>query len=187
MKYDLTPIGTMAHEYIQLPQAINEVTLANSQKYALQLWVDEYRGDLGYALSDTLGFDKFLRDFDRYFAKLYDGVRHDSGDPFAWGHRMIDHYRSFGIEPFAKQLIFSDGLDFPLAARLHREFSPEIKVSFGIGTNLTNDFPGIVPLQIVMKLVEANGRPVAKISENPSKTMCEDQGFLAYLREVIKK
>ncbi len=187
MKYGITPIGTMAHEYIQLPQAIDEVTLASSQKYALQLWVDEYRGDLGYALSDTLGFDKFLRDFDRYFAKLYDGVRHDSGDPFAWGHRMIDHYRSFGIEPLTKHLIFSDGLDFPLAARLHREFSPEIGVGFGIGTNLTNDFPGIVPLQIVMKLVEANGRPVAKISENPGKTMCEDQNFLSYLKEVIKK
>jgi nicotinate phosphoribosyltransferase len=152
----------------------------------LQAWVDEYRGDLGTALSDTLGTDKFLEDFDLYFAKLYDGVRHDSGDPIAWGERMIKHYETLRIDPKNKQLVFSDSLDFEKAAMLNNHFKDRAKVSFGIGTNLTNDFEEIIPLNIVMKVVAANNRPVAKISDNPGKTMCEDQGFLTYLHQVTK-
>jgi nicotinate phosphoribosyltransferase len=185
-KYNLTPIGTMAHEYICVGQALEGVTLASSQKYMLQAWVDEYRGDLGTALSDTLGTDKFLEDFDLYFAKLYDGVRHDSGDPIAWGERMIKHYETLRIDPKNKQLVFSDSLDFEKAAMLNNHFKDRAKVSFGIGTNLTNDFEEIIPLNIVMKVVAANNRPVAKISDNPGKTMCEDQGFLTYLHQVTK-
>ena len=185
MKYNLTPIGTMAHEFIMAGQALEGVTLASSQKYMLQAWVDEYRGDLGTALSDTLGTDKFLRDFDLYFSKLYDGVRHDSGDPFEWAERIIEHYNSLKIDAHTKQLVFSDGLDFNKAAELNRTFRSRARVSFGIGTNLTNDFPGVKPLNIVMKIIEANDRPVAKISDNPGKTMCEDSGFIAYLRQVI--
>ncbi len=181
----ITPIGTMAHEFIQAGQAMDDVTLAHSQRYMLSRWVEEYRGDLGIALSDTLGFDKFLMDFDLYFAKLYDGVRHDSGDPAAWARRMIAHYESLRIDPKTKCLVFSDGLDFEKARALHREFAPKINVVFGIGTNLTNDFDGITPLQIVVKLVECNGRPVAKLSDNPAKTMCRDEGFLSYLKKVI--
>ncbi|HNX57686.1 MAG TPA: nicotinate phosphoribosyltransferase [Spirochaetota bacterium] len=182
-----TPIGTMAHEFIQAGQAVNEVTLAHSQRYMLQKWVDEYRGDLGIALSDTLGLEKFLIDFDLYFAKLYDGVRHDSGDPVEWAERMITHYESLRIDPRTKSFVFSDALDFETATMLWRTFSGRTNVAFGIGTNLTNDFPGVQPLNIVMKLAECNGKPVAKISDNPGKTMCDNDGFLSYLRDVIKK
>lgn len=187
MRLGTRPIGTMAHEFIQAGQAAGNVTLADSQRFMLQAWVDEYRGDLGIALSDTLGTDKFLADFDLYFAKLYDGVRHDSGDPFAWGERMLAHYRSLKIDPRTKNFVFSDSLDFDLAARLWSRLKDEAKVSFGIGTNLTNDFEGVTPLSIVVKMVECNGRPVAKLSDNPAKTMCEDQGYLTYLRSVTAR
>jgi nicotinate phosphoribosyltransferase len=184
MKYDLVPIGTMAHEYICAGQGLEGVTLASSQKYMLQAWVDEYRGDLGTALSDTLGLDKFLKDFDLYFSKLYDGVRHDSGDPSEWGWKMIAHYEKMKIDPRTKQFVWSDGLTFEKAAQLYDIFKDKAKCSFGIGTNLTNDFPGIKPLNIVMKVVEANGRPVTKLSDSPGKTMCENQQFMDYLRSV---
>jgi nicotinate phosphoribosyltransferase len=187
MKLGLTPIGTMAHEFVQLYQGVKEVTLANSQKAALQAWVDEYRGDLGIALTDTLGFDKFLRDFDLYFAKLYDGVRHDSGDPHDWARKMIAHYKKLGIDPKTKQLAFSDGLDFYAAHRINRAFVDQALISFGIGTNLTNDFPGVIPLQIVMKIITVDGHPVAKISDNPAKTMSDDFEFVAYLKKVCKE
>lgn len=187
MKYNLVPIGTMAHEFIMAGQALEGVTLASSQKFMLQAWVDEYRGDLGTALSDTLGTAKFLKDFDMYFAKLYDGVRHDSGDPVAWGEKMIKHYEDLRIDPKTKQLVFSDGLDFKKAAMLYEHFKDRAKVSFGIGTNLTNDFPDVAPLNIVMKIVEANNRPVAKISDNPGKTMCENEDFIRYLRQVSEE
>jgi nicotinate phosphoribosyltransferase len=187
MRLGTRPIGTMAHEFIQAGQAAGNVTLADSQRFMLQAWVDEYRGDLGIALSDTLGTDKFLADFDLYFAKLYDGVRHDSGDPFAWGERMLAHYRSLKIDPRTKSFVFSDSLDFPKAAGLWRRFREEARVSFGIGTSLTNDFPGVKPLSIVVKMVECNGRPVAKLSDDPGKTMCEDQGYLDYLRRVTAR
>lgn len=180
-----TPIGTMAHEFIQAGQAVDEVTLVHSQRYMFQKWVEEYRGDLGIALSDTLGFNKFLADFDLYFAKLYDGVRHDSGDPFAWAERMIGHYEKYRIDPKTKTLVFSDGLDFQKASELWDRFSSKATVVFGIGTNLTNDFDGVTPLQIVIKMVECNGKPVAKLSDNPKKTMCADIEFMRYLRNVI--
>lgn len=187
MKYDLTPIGTMAHEFIMAGQALEGVTLAGSQKYMLQAWVDEYRGDLGTALTDTLGIDKFLRDFDLYFSKLYDGVRHDSGNPFEWGQKMIAHYEAMKIDPRTKQFIWSDGLDFEKATALNIKFGTKARCSFGIGTNLTCDMPDIKPLNIVMKIVTANGKPVAKISDSPSKGMCEDTDFLSYLQKVIKE
>lgn len=184
----VTPIGTMAHEFIMAGQGL-DVTLRNSQAHMLQAWVDEYRGDLGYALSDTLGIDAFLRDFDLYFAKLYDGLRHDSGDPFVWGDKVIRHYEAMKIDPRTKQLIFSDGLDMPKAIEIFKYFDGRAKTSFGIGTNLTNDFPGVKPLNIVMKLTQVNGKPVAKISDSPGKGMCLDEQFLSYLKTVfgIKK
>lgn len=185
MELGLRPIGTMAHEYLQAGQGLGEVPLAKSQTYMLQKWVDEYRGDLGIALSDVVGFDAFLRDFDKYFAKLYDGARHDSGDPFEWGERLITHYESLRINPMNKTAVFSDGLDFPLAFKLAERFRGRINTSFGIGTNLTNDL-GYKPLQIVMKMVECNGNPVAKISDSKGKGMCDDAEFLKYLKKVFK-
>lgn len=183
-KLGVTPIGTMAHEYLQAYQAVG-VRLRDFQKAALEGWVQEYRGDLGIALTDVVGMDAFLRDFDLYFAKLFDGLRHDSGDPVEWGEKAIAHYQKLRIDPKAKQLIFSDGLNFPRAIALHRHFKGRIRVAFGIGTNITNDTPHKA-LNIVMKLVSCNGQPVAKLSDSPGKTLCEDETFLGYLRQVFQ-
>lgn len=181
----LVPIGTFAHEWVELFQGLGVCQLKDSQKYAFQAWNDEYRGDLGTCLSDTLGNAKFLKDFDMYFAKLFDGCRHDSGPAIEWGESIIRHYEKMKIDPKTKSLVFSDGLDVPETIRIFQHFRDRIKTSFGIGTNLTNDM-GVPALQNVMKLIEVNGNPVAKISENPDKTMCENSEFLTYLRSVIQ-
>ncbi|TQV87985.1 nicotinate phosphoribosyltransferase [Aliikangiella coralliicola] len=180
----LMPLGTMAHEYLQAFQALGP-RLVDSQKAALDVWAKEYRGDLGIALTDVVGIDAFLRDFDRYFAKLFDGVRHDSGCPFEWGNKVIEHYQKLGIDTRTKSLVFSDGLDIPLAFKILAEFGEKTNVVFGIGTNLTNDV-GVKPLSIVMKMVKCNGQPVAKISDSPGKTMCKDEAYLTYLRNVFE-
>lgn len=180
---NITPIGTMAHEFLQAFQAL-DVRLRNFQKAALEAWVQEYRGDLGIALTDVVGMDAFLRDFDLYFAKLFDGLRHDSGDPYEWGDKAYAHYRQLKIDTKTKMLTFSDGLTLQKAWELHQYFKDRFKVSFGIGTNLTNDM-GQTPLNIVLKLVECNGQSVAKISDSPGKTMTDNDTFLAYLRQVF--
>lgn len=180
----ITPIGTMAHEFMQAFQAL-DVRLRESQKAALECWVREYRGDLGIALTDVVGMDAFLKDFDLYFAKLFDGLRHDSGDPFVWGEKAIAHYQTLKIDPKTKILTFSDGLSFQKAWQLHLHFKDRIKTSFGIGTNLTNDL-GLTQLNVVLKLVECNGQPVAKLSDSPGKTMIQDDTYLAYLRQVFQ-
>lgn len=183
-KLGMTPIGTMAHEFMQAFQAL-DVRLRDSQKAALEAWVHEYRGDLGIALTDVVGMDAFLRDFDLYFAKLFDGLRHDSGDPYVWGDKAIAHYKKLKINPKTKILTFSDGLNLDKAWELHQYFKDRIKTSFGIGTNLTNDM-GITPINIVLKLVECNGQPVAKLSDSPGKTMINNDTYLAYLRQVFE-
>jgi len=182
-KFGLIPIGTMAHEYMQSFQAFG-VRLRDFQKASLEAWVQEYRGDLGIALTDVVGMDAFLNDFDLYFAKLFDGLRHDSGDPIVWGEKAIAHYLALRIDSNTKRLVFSDGLDFETAFRLYRQFADRIMVGFGIGTWLTNDV-GIKPLNIVMKLIRLNGQSVAKLSDSPGKTLCKDETFLAYLRQVF--
>jgi nicotinate phosphoribosyltransferase len=180
---NITPIGTMAHEFLQAFQAL-DVRLRNFQKSALETWVQEYRGDLGIALTDVVGMDAFLRDFDLYFAKLFDGLRHDSGDPYEWGDKAYAHYKKLKIDSKTKMLTFSDGLNLEKAWSLHNYFKDRFQVSFGIGTNLTNDM-GQTPLNIVLKLVECNGQSVAKISDSPGKTMTDNDTFLAYLRQVF--
>ena len=184
MQHGVLPLGTMAHEYLQACQALGP-RLRDSQVFALEVWAKEYRGDLGIALSDVYGMDAFLRDFDMYFCKLFDGARHDSGDPFIWGERMLEHYKYNRTDPRTKTLIFSDALTIPRAIELAQRFAGRCKVSFGIGTNLTNDL-GHEPLQIVMKMVKCNGQPVAKVSDSPQKTMCDDPAYLAYLRQVFE-
>jgi nicotinate phosphoribosyltransferase len=179
----LVPIGTMAHEYLQSYQA-QHVRLRDHQKAALEDWVQEYRGDLGTALTDVVGMDAFLADFDLYFAKLFDGLRHDSGDPVTWGEKALGHYARLRVDAHTKRLVFSDGLDMPRALALYRHFADRVQCGFGIGTHLTNDV-GLTPLNIVMKLTECNGQPVAKLSDSPGKTLCEDRTFLAYLRQVF--
>jgi nicotinate phosphoribosyltransferase len=188
MKLGLTPLGTMAHEYLQAAQALGP-RLRDSQTFAFESWAHEYRGDLGIALSDVYGMTAFLRDFDMYFCKLFDGARHDSGDPFAWGERLIAHYKANRVDPKTKILIFSDGLTVPGTIELYQRFAGRCQLAFGIGTNLTNDLgdaPDHVPLQIVIKMVKCNGQPVAKLSDTPSKNMCEDEKYLAYLRQVFE-
>lgn len=183
-KLGITPIGTMAHEFLQAFQAL-DVRLRDFQKAALEAWVHEYRGDLGIALTDVVGMDAFLRDFDLYFAKLFDGLRHDSGDPYVWGDKAMAHYHKLKIDSRTKMLTFSDGLDIEKAWALHQYFKDRFKTSFGIGTNLTNDM-GHTTLNIVLKLVECNGQSVAKISDTPGKTMSDNNTFLAYLRQVFQ-
>lgn len=180
---NLVPIGTMAHEYLQSYQALG-VRLRDFQVAALEDWVQEYRGDLGIALTDTVGMDAFLADFDMYFAKLFDGLRHDSGDPFEWGEKAIAHYEKLRIAPQSKRLVFSDGLNLDTALALYHRFADRIQCGFGIGTRLTNDM-GLETINIVMKLTHANGQPVAKISDSPGKTLCNDETYLAYLRQVF--
>ena len=184
MRLGLTPLGTMAHEYLQACQALGP-RLRDSQIYGFESWAKEYRGDLGIALSDVYGIDAFLRDFDMYFCKLFDGARHDSGDPFSWGERMLAHYAKNRVDPRTKTLIFSDGLWVPRTIELYRQFQGRCQLAFGIGTNLTNDL-GYEPLQIVIKMVRCNGQPVAKLSDTPSKNMCDDERYLAYLRQVFE-
>jgi nicotinate phosphoribosyltransferase len=183
-KHNLVPIGTMAHEYLQSYQGFG-VRLRDFQKAALEDWVQEFRGDLGTALTDVVGMDAFLNDFDLYFAKLFDGLRHDSGDPIVWGEKALAHYSKLRVDANTKRLVFSDALDIPTAFRLYRHFAGRTQTGFGIGTNLTNDL-GIKPLNIVMKLTSCNGQPVAKLSDSPGKgVMCTDETFLAYLRQVF--
>jgi len=182
-KFGLIPIGTMAHEYMQSFQAFG-VRLRDFQKASLEGWVQEYRGDLGIALTDVVGMDAFLSDFDLYFAKLFDGLRHDSGDPVVWGEKAIAHYAALRIDSNSKRLVFSDGLNFDTAFHLYRHFANRIMVGFGIGTWLTNDM-GLTPLNIVMKLIRCNGQSVAKLSDSPGKTLSRDETFLAYLRQVF--
>ena len=184
MKLGLTPLGTMAHEYLQACQALGP-RLRDSQVFGFESWAKEYRGDLGIALSDVYGMSAFLRDFDMYFCKLFDGARHDSGDPFQWGERMIAHYNKSRVDPKTKTLIFSDGLTVPRTIELYQQFKGRCQLAFGIGTNLTNDL-GYEPLQIVIKMIRCNGQPVAKLSDTPSKNMCDDEKYLAYLRQVFE-
>ncbi|HUH31299.1 MAG TPA: nicotinate phosphoribosyltransferase [Rhodanobacter sp.] len=179
----LTPLGTLAHEYLQAHQALGP-RLRDSQVAALQAWAREYRGDLGIALSDVYGLDAFLRDFDMYFCKLFDGARHDSGDPFVWGEKLLAHYRANRVDPRSKVLVFSDGLDIPRVMQLYAHFRGRCQLAFGVGTNLTNDV-GPAALSIVIKMVRCNGQPVAKLSDSPGKAMCDDKAYVAYLRQVF--
>jgi len=182
-KHALTPLGTMAHEYLQACQALGP-RLRDSQTYGFEVWAKEYRGDLGIALSDVYGMKAFLNDFDMYFCKLFDGARHDSGDPFEWGEQLLSHYEENRCDPRTKVLVFSDALDIPKVMQLYERFRGRCKLAFGVGTNLTNDL-GYSPLQIVIKMVRCNGQPVAKLSDSPGKNMCNDKAYLAYLRQVF--
>jgi len=166
MDLGLRPIGTMAHEWIMAHSVLGGLRHAN--RFALDSWAQVYRGDLGIALTDTYGTDAFFKDFDLYLAKLFDGVRQDSGDPFAFVEKAIRHYRNLGIDPGTKTIVFSDSLDVLLAIKLEAACRGRIRCSFGIGTHLTNDF-NTPPLNIVIKMTELDGVPVVKLTEDPRK------------------
>lgn len=183
-KFNIRPLGTMAHEWIMAHQQLG-FRLKDCQIAALDCWVREYRGLLGIALTDCITMDAFIKDFDLYFAKLFDGLRHDSGDPIIWAEKAIAHYKSLGIDPRTKTLVFSDGLNLPKALSIYRQLRERINVSFGIGTNLTCDIEGISPTNMVIKMVSCNGQPVAKISDSPGKTQCRDASFVSYLKHVF--
>ena len=183
-RLSLTPMGTQAHEWFQAHQQISP-DLANSQRAALAAWLEEYPNQLGIALTDCITMDAFLRDFGPEFAERYQGLRHDSGDPVEWGEKAIAHYQKLGIDPMSKVLVFSDNLDLAKAVDLYRHFNTRVNLSFGIGTRLTCDIPQVKPLNIVIKLVECNGKPVAKLSDSPGKTICHDKAFVRALREAF--
>jgi nicotinate phosphoribosyltransferase len=180
---NITPIGTMAHEIFCVAQQLTRVM--DSQKYTLQKWADEYRGNLGVALTDTFGIDVFLKDFDLYFAKLFSGLRHDSGSPYEFAEKVLKHYKDLKIDPLTKSLTFSDSLTVKSAFDIYSRYRGLIKLYFGIGTSISNDV-SVNPLNIVFKVVECNGQPVAKISDGKGKTMCENQEYVNYLKSVFK-
>ena len=181
----LKQIGTYAHEFVQMYQGIDSIPLAYTNHYALEDWYDEYRGDNGTALTDTITTDLFLLDFNRAMVNNFTGVRHDSGDPYEWGEKMIAHYQKYGADPKTKLLLFSDSLDFDRAQAIYEHFSDRAKVSFGIGTFCSND-TNEEALNIVIKLQFVNGRAVAKLSDSKGKEMCRDEDYLEYLERSVE-
>mgnify|MGYP002738318009 CR=1 FL=1 len=184
-KFNLKPVGTMAHEWIMCTgQGNHKHNPAYSNWYALDAWVKEYGILNGIALTDTITTDCFLRDFQLTYATLFSGVRHDSGDPYEWGDKMIAHYNRLGINPRTKTLLFSDSLDFERATALYDYFKDKAKVAFGIGTFISNDTDEEA-LNIVMKTTKCNGMDVAKISDVAGKGMCKNPDYVDYLNRCI--
>ncbi|WP_431305839.1 nicotinate phosphoribosyltransferase [Vibrio rumoiensis] len=184
-KKGLNPVGTQAHEWFQAHQQLSG-ELADSQHLALQTWLKEYPDSLGIALTDCINMDSFLRDFTPALANTFVGLRHDSGDPIAWGKKAIAHYQKLGIDPKSKVLVFSDGLSLPKAVEIYQHFLGRIKTSFGIGTKLTCDLPEVESLNIVLKLTSCQGKPVAKISDEPGKSICRDESYLLRLKQAFQ-
>lgn len=167
MLHNTRPVGTMSHQFIMGISALEGLRHAN--RFAMHHWSKSYKGNLGTYLPDTFGTDCFWEDFDGYYARLFDSLRHDSGDPFEFGNKTIEHYKNLGINPMSKYIIFSNGLDWDDAVDIHNYFKRHINVSFGIGTKFTNDFPDA--LNIVIKMTTCNGIPVVKLSDSPSKSI----------------
>ena len=185
-KHNITPVGTMAHEWIMcVGQGNHKHNPAFSNWYALDAWVKEYGVLNGTALTDAITTDCFLKDFQLTFATLFSGVRHDSSDPFVWGDKMIEHYKSLDIDPLTKTLLFSDSLDFERATKIYRYFDKKARTAFGIGTYLANDTK-VEPLNIVMKTTACNGCDVAKISDVEGKGMCKSPEYEHYLKRCIE-
>lgn len=185
MRYNILPVGTMAHEMFQLYQGIPTIPLAYTTKACLDEWYDTYKGDNGIALTDTLTTDLFLLDFDRSMAATFNGVRNDSGDPYEWGEKMITHWQKLGIDPKSKTLLFSNSLTLDEAQRLYDYFKDKTKVSFGIGGHISTEAPGVRALNIVIKLQYVDNQPVAKISDDAGKALCQDDIYLTYLKNAV--
>jgi len=184
-KYGVTPVGTMAHEWIMcVGQGNHKHNPAYSNWYALNAWVKEYGVLNGIALTDAITTDCFLKDFQLTFATLFSGVRHDSASPLEWGDKMIDHYKELGIDPTTKTLLFSDNLNFEKADEIYRYFNGRCRIAFGIGTYIAND-TDVEPLNIVMKTTACNGMDVAKISDVIGKGMCKNPDYVHYLQRCI--
>ena len=186
MKYQVKAIGTHAHEWFMFHAAEYGFKMANAM--SLESWVDVYRGDLGVALSDTYTNDVFFKQFDKKFSKLFDGVRHDSGDPIDFANKTIEHYKKMGINPLSKYIIFSDGLTPEKIESITMACKGKIGISFGIGTNLTNDV-GLKPMNIVMKLTEVltsdkEWVKTVKLSDEPKKHT-GDKRMIELAKEIL--
>ena len=184
--FDLTPIGTVAHEWFMAHAAMFGYRWATAK--SLEVWADEFEGQLGIALSDTFTTPEFLRHFNAYFARLFDGVRQDSGDPFEILEMIIDHYKSLHINPLHKTFVPSDGLDVPKVLALAEACRDRIQCSFGIGTNLTNDV-GVKPLNMVIKLSDiilSDGTriPTVKLSDSQGKYTGDPEEIAMAIREL---
>ena len=183
-KYYLKAVGTQAHEFIMcVGQGNHKHNPAYSNWYSMDAWIKQYSVLNGIALTDTIGTDVFLKDFNLTYATLFSGVRHDSGDPFEWGEKIIDHYRILNIDPKMKTLLFSDSLNLEKAHAIREHFKDECKVAFGIGTFWSNPLDDA--LNVVMKVTECNGMPVAKLSDVEGKGMCKDPEYVEYLKRAI--
>lgn len=183
-KYSTKAIGSQAHELYMAVQQKPGLEKSYTNAEIMKAWNSLYKTDLGIALTDTIGTEVFLKDFDKNFATLFSGVRHDSGDPIWWGELMLNHYKKLSIDPKTKTLLFSDSLNFEKATKIRKHFKDRTNVAFGIGTFLTCDLP-VDPLNIVFKMVECNGKPVCKLSNTPSKSMCRDNDYVDYLKRTI--
>jgi len=187
MKYKVKPIGTHAHEWFMFHAAEYSYKMANA--LSLEHWVDVYRGDLGVALSDTYTTDVFFKQFDKKFSKLFDGVRHDSGDPIVFAEKTIAHYKKMGIDPLSKYIIFSDNLNLEKISEITQACRGKVGLSFGIGTNLTNDV-GLTPMNIVMKLTGVLGAndewiPTVKFSDEKGK-QTGDPKMIELVKESLR-
>lgn len=188
-KYCVKATGTLAHECVMAAQGRPQYSPAWSNKFVMDEWYKEFGVLPGVFLGDTISTDVFLKDFTLTYAHIFNGVRHDSGDPVAWGHKLIEHYKKLKINPKAKTLLFSDSLDFKKADMLYKEFHDKCHVAFGIGTYLSSvqcNNDECHPLNIVCKMTECNGLPVAKISDSPGKGMCRNDEYVAYLQRCIE-
>ena len=165
-KYNVKPIGTMAHEWVMGVSAL--CSLRHANRYALENWLKVYGADLGIALTDTFGSQAFFKDFNLNLTKIYDGVRQDSGNPFDFAEQAIAHYEQLKIDPLSKTIVFSDGLDVKNAVKIRKYCNNRIGCSFGIGTHFTNDYPEKA-LNIVIKLTKMNQIPVVKLSDDRGK------------------
>ena len=185
-KLGINPVGTMAHEWIMCAGQGNlRHNPAFSNHYALTAWEEFYKTDNGIALTDTVTTDCFLRDFDKDLATVFSGVRHDSGDPYAWGEKMLQMYQGYGIDPKTKTLLFSDSLNFEKADKLAYYFKDKARVAFGIGTYIAND-TYVEPLNIVMKTTACNGHDVAKIADTEGKGMCKNPEYVDLVKKNIE-
>jgi nicotinate phosphoribosyltransferase len=183
-KYGVKAIGTMAHELGMTMMTDQEYNCAFVNKRLMKVWTDVYGTKNGIYLTDLLGRNPFLMDFNDKYATLFNGVRHDSGDPIEWGEDMIAHYKKLGIDPMTKTLLFSDALDFERATKIYKYFNGRVKVAFGIGTFLSND-TDVGALNIVMKVVEADGYPTCKLTDNPEKAMGDDQEYIDFVKRSV--
>nr|BET44818.1 MAG: nicotinate phosphoribosyltransferase [Candidatus Aschnera chinzeii] len=185
LQFKIDSFGTQAHEWFQAHQQLCS-QLCESQRLALYNWLKEYPDKLGIALTDCITMDVFLKDFDHILGTKYQGLRHDSGNPLEWGEKAIKHYKKLNIDPMNKTLVFSDNINLQKALLIYKHFHNRINIIFGIGAGLSCNIPKIELLNIVIKLIQCNGHPVAKLSDTPEKTICNDNNFIEYLKKVYK-